>query len=174
LQSPQHLRFCQNVPEYANCERVSRRRLERSCSGKPLGRAVRLGVGALILLPPQLLAQSFARKRLFCATLLSRLHVVAVFLDFFDDVFLLYLALKTTQCIFERLTFLNANFSHLVFTVLPLHVANIAINRIVLRWQPFISAYWQSLLADPSTEVKLCFFRNRPLFGRYGRRGTYC
>jgi hypothetical protein len=75
---------------------------------------------------------------------------------------LLYLALKTTQCIFERLTFLNANFSHLVFTVLPLHVANIAINRIVLRWQPFISAYWQSLLADPSTEVKLCFFRNDP------------
>jgi hypothetical protein len=30
--------------------------------------------------------------------------------DFFNDVFLLDLAFKPTQCIFERLAFLNANF----------------------------------------------------------------
>jgi hypothetical protein len=110
-------------------------RLDRSCSGKPLGRAVCLGV--LILLPPLLLAQPLARKRLFCAALFSRLHVVAVLLDLFDDIFLLHFTLKTAQSIFQRLTFLNADFSHLDFTVLPMHVANIAANHSVLRGQPY-------------------------------------
>jgi hypothetical protein len=100
-----------------------------------LGRAVCLGV--LILLPSLFLAQSFARKRLFCAALFSRLHVVAVLLDLFDDVFLLHFTLKTAQCIFQRLTFLNADFRHLDFTVLPMHVANIAANHSVLRGQPY-------------------------------------
>ena len=77
-------------------------------------------------------------------------------LDFFDDVFLLHFALKTAQCIFQRLTFLNADFCHLDFTVLPMHVANTAVNHNV-REGNLINAYWQSLLADPSTEVKLCF-----------------
>ena len=99
-----------------------------------MGRAVRLG--ALILLPPLLLAQPLARKSLFRAALLSRLHVVAVFLDLFDDVFLLHLALKPAQRIFQGLTFLNAHFSHLVFTILPMRVANIALNHNVLRGQP--------------------------------------
>jgi hypothetical protein len=76
-----------------------------------MGRAV--CPGALILLAPHLLAQPFARKRLFCAALLSRLHVIAMLLDFFDDVFLLHFALETAQRIFQRLTFLNADFSHL-------------------------------------------------------------
>ena len=55
-------------------------------------------------------------------------HVEAVLLDFLDDVFLLHLALETAQCIFQRFTFLNTDFSHLDFTVLPMHVAMIAIN----------------------------------------------
>jgi hypothetical protein len=84
--------------------------------------------GALVLLAPLLLAQSLARKRLFCSALFSRLHVVTVLLDFLDDIFLLNFALKTAQCIFQRFTFLNTDFSHLDFTVLPMHVANIAIN----------------------------------------------
>jgi hypothetical protein len=33
-------------------------------------------------------------------------------LDFLDDVFLLHLALETAQCIFQRLTFLDNDFSH--------------------------------------------------------------
>jgi hypothetical protein len=49
-------------------------------------------------------------------------------LNFLDDVFLLHFTLKTTQGIFQRLTFLNADFSHLDFTVLPMHVAMMAIN----------------------------------------------
>jgi hypothetical protein len=51
-----------------------------------------------------------------------------VLLDFLDDVFLLHFALEPAQRIFQRLTFLNADFSHLDFTVLPMHVANIAVN----------------------------------------------
>ena len=48
-------------------------------------------------------------------------------LNFLDDVFLLHFAFKPTQCVFQRLTFLNADFSHLDFTILPMHVAMIAI-----------------------------------------------
>jgi hypothetical protein len=40
----------------------------------------------------------------------------------------LHFALETAQRVFQRLTFLNADFSHLDFTVLPMHVAMIAIN----------------------------------------------
>jgi hypothetical protein len=47
-------------------------------------------------------------------------------LDFFDDVFLLHFALETTQCVFQRLAFLNADFSQLDLTVLPMHVSNSA------------------------------------------------
>jgi hypothetical protein len=121
-----------------------------------LGRAVRLGV--LILLPPLLLAQSLARKRLFCAAFFPWLHVVAMLLDLFDDIFLLHFTLETAQRIFQRLTFLNADFSHLDFTVLPMHVANIAANHNVLRGQPY-----KCLLAltssGPDNRSQALFFR---------------
>jgi hypothetical protein len=39
----------------------------------------------------------------------------------------LHFAFEPAQCIFQRLAFLNADFSHLDFTVLPMHVAIIAI-----------------------------------------------
>ena len=80
------------------------------------------------MLPPLLLAQPLARQCLLRATLLTRLHVITVLFDFLDDVFLLHFALEPAQRIFQRLTFLNADFSHLDFTVLPMHVAMIAIN----------------------------------------------
>jgi hypothetical protein len=51
-----------------------------------------------------------------------------VFFDFLDDVFLLHFALEPAQRIFQRLTFLNAYFSHLKITVLPMHVAMIAVT----------------------------------------------
>jgi hypothetical protein len=89
---------------------------------------VTLAWGSLIELPPLLLAQPLARQRLFCSALLARLHVITMLLDFFDDVFLLHFALEPAQRIFQRLTFLNADFSHLDFTVLPMHVAMMAIN----------------------------------------------
>ena len=51
-----------------------------------------------------------------------------MFLDFLDDVFLLHFAFEPAQRIFQGLTFLNADFSQLDFTVLPMHVAMITIN----------------------------------------------
>jgi hypothetical protein len=114
--------------------------------------------GSLILLPPLLFAQPLARQSLFRASLFTRLHVVTMLLDLFDDVFLLHLALEPAQGILQRLTLLNTDFSHLEFTVLPMHVAIIAMNRGCFeRFHSFKSAYWLSLLADPPTEVKLCF-----------------
>jgi hypothetical protein len=83
--------------------------------------------GSLVQLPPLLLAQPLARQCLLRTALLTRLHVITVFLDFLDDVFLLHFAFEPAQRIFQRLTFLDADFSHLNFTVLPMHVAKIAI-----------------------------------------------
>src|SRR5882672_549755 len=49
-------------------------------------------------------------------------------LDFFNDVFLLHLALKAAQGIFQRLTLLNDDFSHVIkFTPNPFGLANCAV-----------------------------------------------
>src|SRR6266478_3614695 len=68
--------------------------------------------GRLVRFAPLLLAQSLPRKRFFCPALLARLHVEAVLLDFLDDIFLLHLALKTAQGIFQRFTLLDNDFCH--------------------------------------------------------------
>jgi hypothetical protein len=70
----------------------------------------------------------------------------------------LHFAFKPAQRVFQRLTFLNADFSHLDFTVLPMHVAMIAINHEeYYKANPPSIAYWHSLLADLPSEVKRCF-----------------
>ena len=48
------------------------------------------------------------------AFLFPRLHIVGVFSDFLDNVFLLYLALKATQCAFNGFAFMNENLGHAV------------------------------------------------------------
>jgi hypothetical protein len=63
----------------------------------------------LILLFASLLAIPLARQGCLDATLLTRLQVVGVTLDFLDDVLLLNLPLETAQRIFERFAVLNAN-----------------------------------------------------------------
>ena len=68
--------------------------------------------GGLVRFAPLLLAQSLPRKRFFRPAFFARLHVEAVLLDFLDDVFLLHLALKTAQGIFQRFTLLDDDFSH--------------------------------------------------------------
>src|SRR3984893_9148999 len=78
----------------------------RKCGAEP-----RRG-GRLVRFAPLLLAQSLPRKRFFCPAFLARLHVEAVLLDFLDDIFLLHLALKTAQGIFQRFTLLNNDFCH--------------------------------------------------------------
>jgi hypothetical protein len=65
----------------------------------------------LILLATLLLAQSLPRKRFLGPAFFARLHVKAMLLDFFDDVFLLHLALETAQGVLKRLILLNNYFS---------------------------------------------------------------
>jgi len=50
---------------------------------------------------PLLLAQTLPRKRFLGPAFLAGFHVEAMLLDFLDDVFLLHLALKTPQGIFQ-------------------------------------------------------------------------
>jgi len=74
--------------------------------------ALSFGEAELVRFSPLLLTQSLPRKRFLGTAFLAGLHVEAVLLDFLDDVFLLHLALETAQCIFQRLTFLDNDFSH--------------------------------------------------------------
>ena len=61
---------------------------------------------------PLLFAEPFTREGLFRTTLLTWLHVVAVLLDLFDNVFRLDLSLEPSKGILQRLTLLNDNFCH--------------------------------------------------------------
>ena|SRR5215813_2915237 len=55
-------------------------------------------------------ACALARQRFFHALFLARLQVKGVTLYFFNNVLLLYLALKTAQSIFKRFAFLQSYF----------------------------------------------------------------
>ena len=66
----------------------------------------------LILLTPLLFPETFTREGLFGSTPFPGLHVVAVLLDFLDDVLGLDLALEAAKSIFQRLALLNYNFCH--------------------------------------------------------------
>jgi len=66
----------------------------------------------LILLTTLLLTETLTRESFLGATFFSGLHVVAVLLDFFDDVFRLHFSLEAPECILQRFTLLNDNFCH--------------------------------------------------------------
>ena len=66
----------------------------------------------LVLLTPLLLPETLTRESLFGPPLFPRLHVVAVLLDFLDDVLRLHLPLEAPECVFQRLALLNNNFCH--------------------------------------------------------------
>jgi hypothetical protein len=76
----------------------------------------------LILLATLLFAQSLPRKRFFGPALLTGLHIEAVLLDFLDDVFLLYLALKAAQSILKRLILLDHYFCQVLITPIPVRM----------------------------------------------------
>jgi hypothetical protein len=63
-----------------------------------------------VLLFAYLLAGTLTGERGFHAFLLAGLEVKGVALHFFNDVFLLHLALKTAQSVFEGFTLLQSNF----------------------------------------------------------------
>ena len=68
-------------------------------------------VKSSILLFASLLTISLARQRCLDTLLFARLQIIGVTLDFLDDVLRLNLSLEPAQRIFQRLAFLNANFS---------------------------------------------------------------
>ena len=59
---------------------------------------------------PYFFTASLAGERLLNALLFTGFEVEGVLLDFLDDVFLLNLPLKPTQCVFYRFAILNSNF----------------------------------------------------------------
>src|ERR1700744_964966 len=63
----------------------------------------------LVLLFASFLAIPLTCQCFLHALLFAWFQIKGVTLDFLDDVLLLNLALEATQCIFERLAFLNAN-----------------------------------------------------------------
>jgi hypothetical protein len=65
----------------------------------------------LVLLFACLFPVTLSRQCFLDALPLTGLQVEGVTLYFLDDVLLLHLPLKTTQCIFERLAFLHTNLS---------------------------------------------------------------
>src|SRR5262249_3638403 len=67
---------------------------------------------SLLQLAPELLAIALSRERLFRSTLVTRLQIEGMLLDILDDVFLLNLALESTESALDRLTLLDFHFRH--------------------------------------------------------------
>jgi hypothetical protein len=67
----------------------------------------------LVLLFTGFLPTPLARQGFLHALLFTRLQIEGVTLNLLDDVFLLHFALKPAQSIFEGLTLLKSDFSHL-------------------------------------------------------------
>ena len=73
----------------------------------------------LILFLARLLATALAGQGFFNAFLFARFQIERVTLYFLDDVFRLHLALESAERIFQRLAFLNSNFSQTYYTPRP-------------------------------------------------------
>jgi hypothetical protein len=74
---------------------------------------------SLVLFFACLFSAALARQRFLHALFFAGLQVKGVTLYLLDDVFLLHLALKATQCIFEGLALLKSNFCQLNYTPKP-------------------------------------------------------
>jgi hypothetical protein len=98
----------------------------------------------LVLLFTSLFAIPLACQCCFHATLLTGFQVVGVTLHFLDDVFLLNLAFKPAQSVFERFAFLQTNLCQRVPPPNPPEKDTIIISEvpleIQLRFNPWDSA----------------------------------
>ncbi len=83
----------------------------RSCATGAIA-AGRHDVGPLLRFTPDLLTAPLPSKCLLGTTLITRFEVEGMLFDVFDDVFLLHLALESAECTFDRLAFLDFDFSH--------------------------------------------------------------
>jgi hypothetical protein len=66
----------------------------------------------LLDFPTLFLARSLAGERLLGTAPITRLQIERMFLDIFDDIFLLYLPLEAAECALDRFAFLYLDFSH--------------------------------------------------------------
>ena len=76
----------------------------------PPGEEIQRPVDPLVLLLARLFPATLACQSFLGALFLARLEIERVALDFLDDVFLLHLALETTQRVLQAFTLLNPNF----------------------------------------------------------------
>ena len=113
------------------------------------------GPDELIHFSTLLLPKPLTRERLFYTALFARLHVEAVLLDFFNDVFLLHFPLKSPQCIFQRFTFLYDYFCHADIT--PRSADTVPLKHMFTLEESPYYLHCPLLLAKPQPEVKDCF-----------------
>ena len=105
----------------------------------------------LLLLFACFFSAAFASQRFFHALFLAGLQIKGMTFYFFDDVFLLYLPLETAQCILERFTLLNSDFSQTNYTPLlvldwtsivmssPTHLSQAECQKIAQRFRSQIA-----------------------------------
>ncbi len=97
----------------------------------------------LILLFASFFTTTLACQSLFYPLLFARFQVVGVTLHFFDDVFLLNLALETTEGILQRLAFLQSDFGQ---TLAPPYRSLLDTIRLTeLRGSKWVIFHWFNL-----------------------------
>ena len=106
--------YCQRIKLFFRAGGNAPQRIEAEPPAelcRTAGRLIFTPIGDLVgALFARLLAAALARQCLFYALLFAGLEVKGVALDLLDDVLLLHFALKAAQRIFQRFTFLNADF----------------------------------------------------------------
>jgi hypothetical protein len=74
----------------------------------------------LVLLATHFFPRAFPGECRFRPLFFSRLQVIRVFLYFFNDVFLLHFTLEAAERVFQRFALLDDDFSHPIFTPIPI------------------------------------------------------
>jgi hypothetical protein len=111
----------------------------------------------LVLFTPLLFAESLTREGFLSTTLLTRLHVVAVLLDLFDNVFRLDLSLEPSKGILQRFTLLNDNFCHAYSPPFPVGCFFSLMRYFQCSWSTPVPAITKShiALADRKSSWKI-------------------
>ena len=105
----------------------------------------------LIVLVASLLPGPFASQGFFHSPLFSRFQVERVFLDFFDDVFLLDLALESTQRVLEGFPLLKSYFSQTSNTPIPCVAIKIHSKQRLFEFSPIRLAQVKGILGGDAT-----------------------
>jgi len=110
------------------------RAAEKGRDRPPRGGAARF---RSVLLFPSFFPAAFARQRFLHALLLAGFQIKGVALNLLNNVFLLHLALKAPQCIFQRLTLLQSDFRQRDYTPKLVQWDSI----VIARFRPQVKRY---------------------------------